>query len=104
LKRALLDPPFDTQTENPLVWRILKRGNGEQITLGAGEMPLINKPTRLYGTPLYAALLTNGFYIFPDLVNAGARLSPAEERDPAAAKALARMFEQRPELRAVYGR
>ena len=103
LKRALLDPPFDTQTENPLVWRILKRGNGEQITLRGDEMSLINKSTRLHGTPLYAALLTNGFYIFPELVNAGARLSAEEERDPAAAKALAQMFEQRPELRGVYG-
>jgi hypothetical protein len=102
LKRALLDPPFDTQTENPLVWRILKRENGEQITLHSDEIPLINKSTRLHGTPLYAALLTNGFYIFPELVNAGARLSPAEERDQAAAKALAQMFEQRPELRSVY--
>jgi hypothetical protein len=64
---------------------------------------LINRPTRLHGTPLYAALLTNGFYILPELVKAGARLSAEEERDPAAAKALAQMFEQRPELRGVYG-
>jgi hypothetical protein len=103
LKRALLDPPFDTEIENPLVWRILKRANGEQITPRQGELPLINKPTRLHGTPLYAALLTNGFYMLPELVNAGARLSAEEEREPAAAKALAQMLEQRPELRGVYG-
>jgi hypothetical protein len=103
LKRAMMDPPFDTQTENPLVWRILKRGNGEQIIVRADERVLINKPTRLHGTPLYAALLTNGFYIFPELVNAGARLSAEEKRDPAAAKALAEMLEKYPELRGVYG-
>ena len=53
---------------------------------------------------MYAVLLTKDVYIFPELVRAGARLSPEEEEDPAAAKSLEEMFDRRPESRAVYGR
>jgi hypothetical protein len=104
LRRALFDGPVTTESENPLVWQILKRDRegGEAFTIAKDELPLVNKATSLHGTPLYAALLTNGLYIFPELVNAGARLSPEEERDPAAAKALAEMLQKRPELRTVY--
>jgi hypothetical protein len=102
LRRALFDGPVDTASENPLVWRIVKRSRGP-FTIGEDERPLLNIPTRLHGTPVYAALLTNGFYIFPDLIQAGARLSPEEEQDPAAAKALDEMFQKLPELRTVYG-
>ena len=91
LRRAMFDGPITTESENPLVWKILGRDkqNEAQFKVTTGEMPLINKPTRLHGTPMYAALLSGGFYIYPELVKAGARLSAEEERDPAAVKALA---------------
>jgi len=104
LRRAMFDGPVTTSTENPLVWRILKwnQAAGEQFKIAKEDLPFINVPTKLHGTPLYAALVMNGYYIFPDLVKAGARLSPSEEKDPAATKALAEMLEKRPEVRTIY--
>jgi hypothetical protein len=106
LRRAMFDGPVNTGAENPLVWKIVvrKSNDTDQFTINGDELRLINKPTRLHGTPLYAALVTGGYYIFPGLIKAGARLSTSEERDPAAARALKEMFEKRPELRGTYGR
>lgn len=97
LRRAMFDGPITTANENPLVWKILKRDrqNESLFKVTADELPWINKPTRLHGTPMYATLLSGGFYIYPELIKAGARLSPEEERDPAAAKALAEMRQRR---------
>jgi hypothetical protein len=97
LRRAMLDGPITTENENSLVWKILGRNhqNDSLFKVTTGETPLINKPTRLHGTPMYAALLTGGFYIYPELAKAGAHLSPEEERDPAAVKALADLRQKR---------
>jgi hypothetical protein len=104
LKRALHEGPIDTADENRLVWRILtrKRDGVTLFSLQRDEMPLLNKSTSLHGTPLYAALLQDGPDATEELIKAGARLSPDEERDPAAAAALSRTFERSPELRRVY--
>ena len=40
----------------------------ESFALRADERPLLNRVTRLHGSPLYAALLTNGTDIFSELV------------------------------------
>ena len=47
---------------------------------------------------MYALLLKNGYYVFPEMWKAGARLTPEELRDPAASKALAEMLARWPEL------
>lgn len=93
LRRIMLDGAVTTESENPLVWRIVTRDRQKdwEFKVAAGEIPLVNKATRLHGSPLYAALLTNGVNIFPALVQAGARLSEEEQRDPAATKALREM-------------
>ena len=106
LRRALFDGPVTTESENPLVWRIVKRDTSSRapFAISKEELPLVNQPTKLHGTPMYAVLLTKDVYIFPELVRAGARLSPEEEEDPAAVKSLEEMFDRRPESRAVYGR
>jgi hypothetical protein len=106
LRRALFEGPVTTESENPLVWRILKRDTSsrEPFVITTEELALVNQPTRIHGTPMYAVLLTKDVYIFPELVRAGARLSAEEESDPAAAKSLEEMFERRPESRGMYGR
>lgn len=104
LRLALHDGPITTAEENPLVWRLVtRRRDGVTLfELEEGEVPLLNRATRLHGTPLYAALLQEGFDAYPVLVNAGARLSDRETSDPAAAAALVRLFERFPELRRSY--
>jgi hypothetical protein len=101
LRRALYDGPVTTEMENPLVWRIVTRkmGTYDSMPISVEDEPYLNKPTRLHGSPMYALLVTNGFWIFPDLWKAGARLTPEEQQDPAAAKALAQMREKHPELK-----
>ena len=66
------------------------------------EIPLLNKTTQLHGTPLYAALLQAAPDVIRSSFNAGARLSREEERDPAAAEALANLLEHSFELRRAY--
>jgi hypothetical protein len=105
LKRALHEGPVTTATENPLVWRILTRQRGRELfTIRTEEIPFLNQGTQLHGTPLYAALLADAPDVFRELINAGARLSEDEEREPAAAASLEKMFERAPELRIVYRR
>jgi len=101
---AMHDGPINTASENPLVWRILtRRRDGVTLfRLRKDEMPLLNQNTELHGTPLYTALLQDAPDLFPELINAGARLSAEEERDPAAQAALARVFEHDLELRTKY--
>jgi hypothetical protein len=104
LRRIRYEGPVTTKSENPLVWRIVQRKRFEErLAIRKDELPFINKPTRLHGTPMYAALLASGFYILPELLEAGARLSPEEERDPEAAKALKDLFEKRPDVRPPAG-
>jgi hypothetical protein len=92
LKRALYDGPITTATENPLVWRILtrQRDGVHLFTLRPDELPLLNQPTKLHGTPLYAALLEDGPDAVTELIKAGAHLSPEESLDPAATASLQR--------------
>lgn len=121
VRRAVFDGPVETAEENPLVWRIVthKRGRSKPFnpltdtlprdaggrppfSLARDEMPLLNRPTRLHGTPLYAALLDHADEVCAVIVNSGGRLSQIEERDAAAAFALQRLFERVPGLRAAY--
>jgi len=109
LKRAAFDGPIATRSENPLVWRILKTAdprdsdarNGILPTLQPADAPLLNKATQLHGTPLYAALLV-GSRLAGTLIEAGARLAPAESTDPAAMLSLGKLFQDQPHLREVY--
>ena len=93
MKVALFDGPVTAETENPLLWRILKRTSAsEPLALRAEEVPFLNRATRLHGTPLWMAMLQSGNAFAAQLVEAGARLSEAEERDPAGSAALERLF------------
>jgi hypothetical protein len=121
LRRALYDGPVDTVSENPLVWRIVtggrsdsqpfnpltgklppRRDGPEPFSLKKDEIPLLNRPTRLHGTPLYAALLKNATDAWGVIIQAGGRLSAGEERDPATRAALQSVFERDPDLRVAY--
>jgi len=103
LKLAMLNEPVDTERENPLVWRIVRSANGAPVKVGANDVPLLNKPTRLYGTPLLAALLLlDQGVVAGELIEAGAHLSREEERDPAGASALELLFRDRPGLQSAY--
>ena len=123
LRRALYDGPVSTRSENPLVWRIIKHDRGDSkpfnpltdklpprrdgpapFLLREDEMPLLNRSTRLHGTPLYAALLDNARDVCSVLIKAGGRLSADEERDPAAAAALQSVFERDGDLRSAYSK
>jgi len=123
LRRALYDGPVTTAGENPLVWRIVTHDRGDAkpfnpltdklpprsdgplpFVLKQNEIPLLNRPTRLHGTPLYAALLDNANDTCIVIVKAGGRLSAEEMRDPAAAAALQDFFERDPGMRAAYSR
>jgi hypothetical protein len=104
---VLYDGPVTTRSENPLVWRIVTHDRGDSkpfnpltdplpprrdspapFFLKEDEMPLLNRSTRLHGTPLYAALLDNATDVCSVIIKAGGRLSADEERDPAATAAL----------------
>jgi hypothetical protein len=121
LRRALFDGPVTTRSENPLVWRIVthdrddpkpfnpltdplppRRDGPAPFFLKEGEVALVNRSTRLHGTPLYAALLDNAGDVCSVIIKAGGRLSAEEERDPAPAAALQGVFERDPDLRAAY--
>jgi len=121
LRRALFDGPVTTASENPLVWRIVTHQRGDSILfnpftdklpprrdgparflLREDEVPLLNRATRLHGTPLYAALLDNSINVCSVIINAGGRLSAEEEHDPAAMAALQEVFEREADLRLVY--
>jgi hypothetical protein len=106
LRRALHEGPITTASENPLVWRILtrKRDGTTLFKLRKDEIPLLDTSTQLHGTPLYAALLQDGPDAYRELIEAGARLSPEEQRDTAAAGSLARVFEHDEDLRYAYRR
>lgn len=104
----LKDPAIEaaeTEHENPLVWRIVKSAGRARVELRPEDTGLLNRPTRLYGTPLLASmLLLDQGALAADLIEAGARLSREEERDPAGKQALEDLFKNRPQLRRVYGR
>ena len=121
LRRALYDGPVSTATENPLVWRIVTHDRGDSVRfnpltdelpprrngppgflLKEDEVPLLNRATRLHGTPLYAALLDNSMDVCRVIIHAGGRLSAQEERDPAAMAALQDVFEREVGLRLAY--
>jgi hypothetical protein len=105
LKLALFDGPVTTREDNPLLWRILKRtDSSEPLGLRDEERQYLNQATRLHGTPLWMAMLQSGNAFAAQLVEAGARLSQEEEREPAGRAALGRLFRDSPGLRAVYGR
>jgi hypothetical protein len=123
LRRALYDGPVNTAAENPLVWRIVShdRGNSKPFNpltdklperrdgpapflLKDDEIPLLNRPTKVHGTPLYAALVDRAPDVCTVIIKAGGRLSAEEERDPAAAAALQSLFEREPELRVAYSK
>ena len=106
LKRALYDGPITTATENPLVWRILtrQRDGVTLFMLRPDERPLLNQPTKLHGTPLYAALLEDAPDAETELIKAGAHLSPEEERDPAASATLQRILTNDLELQRAYSK
>jgi len=119
LRRALFDGPITTRSENPLVWRIVTHEPADSkpfnaltdplpprgpvvFRLKTDEMPLLNRSTRLHGTPLYAALLDNAADVCSVIIRAGGRLSAEEERDQAAAAALQAIFERDGGLRLAY--
>lgn len=121
LRRALYDGPVATASENPLVWRIVTHDRGPTkpfnpftdkipersdipppFLLKESEIPLLNRATGLHGTPLYAALLDNANDVCAVIIKSGGRLSPDEERDPAASAALQAVFERAPDLRVAY--
>ncbi len=106
LRRAMHDGPVTTASENPLVWRILtrKRDGVTPFQLRQNEIPMLKTSTRLHGTPLYAALLQQAPDATREVIEAGGRLSPEEERDPAAAAALSSVFERDSSLRMAYNR
>jgi len=123
LRRALYDGPVTTASENPLVWRIVTHDRGDSkpfnpltdklpprrdgpapFALKEDEIPLLNRPTRLHGTPLYAALLDNARDACSVIIQAGGRLSAEEVRDAAAAAALQGVFERDPDLRVAYAK
>ena len=121
LRRALYEGPIRTTEENPLVWRIVTHNRGPSkpfnpmtdklpprsdtpppFVLDAGDSALLNRPTALHGTPLYAALLDHAPDVASVMIHAGGRLSADEERDAAAAAALRSLFEHDPALKAAY--
>jgi hypothetical protein len=123
LRRTLFDGPITTRSENPLVWRIVTHERADSkpfnaltdplpprrdvpaaFRLKADEMPLVNRVTQLHGTPLYAALLDNAADVCSVIIRAGGSLSAEEERDPAAAAALEKVFERDGGLRLAYTR
>jgi hypothetical protein len=123
LRRVLHDGPVNTASENPLVWRIVTHNRGDSkpfnpltdklperldgtapFLLKDDEIPLLNRPTMVHGTPLYAALLDHAQDVCTVIIKAGGRLSAEEERDPAAAAALRGIFERDPDLRVVYNK
>jgi hypothetical protein len=121
LRRALYEGPVTTATENPLVWRIVTHDRGDSMRfnpftdklpprrdrpagflLKEDEIPLLNRATRLHGTPLYAALLDNAIDVCSVIIRAGGRLSPEEEHDSASMAALEDVFAREVDLRLVY--
>jgi len=121
LRRALYDGPVRTAVENPLVWRIVTYAGASSepfhpltdglpprpdvrlpFVLEEDEIPLLNRPTRLHGTPLYAALLVNARDVGKVIIKTGGRLSAEEEHDPAAAAALENLFHGNGDLRLAY--
>lgn len=123
LRRALYDGPVSTASENPLVGRIVTHNRGESkpfnpltdklppirdgpapFVLKEDEKTLLNQPTRVHGTPLYAALLDNAQDVCVVIIKAGGRLSAEEERNPAATAALQAAFERDPDLRVAYNK
>ncbi len=121
LRRALLEGPVTTASENPLVWSIVthERADAKPFDPLTGHLPshdggpapfelkpsdiaLVNRATRLHGTPLYAALLDNNPNACRAIIVAGGRLSADEQRDPAAAAALQGLFDRDPDSRAAY--
>jgi hypothetical protein len=123
LRRALYDGPVTTASENPLVWRIVTHDRGHSkpfnpltdklpprrdgpapFSLKEDEIPLLNRTTRLHGTPLYAALLVDDRDACSVIIKAGGRLSAEEERDPAAAAALQDVFHRDGSLQLAYTR
>ena len=106
LKQSTFDGPDTTASENPLVLRIRSREvqSRKPFALLDDERERLNSPTRLYGTPLWAALSAMDNALATHLIEAGARLSPDEARDPAGVEALREFFQGRDDLRAQYYR
>jgi hypothetical protein len=107
LRRAMWgENEITTESENRLVWRILtrKRDGTTIFSMQPEEKPLVNKPTKLHGTPLYAALLQDAPDAYTEVIKQGGRLSAEEERDPAAAPALEKVLARDFDLRRAYAK
>jgi hypothetical protein len=121
LRRALYDGPVTTASENPLVWRIVthnrsepkpwdplhdplppRRDGPEPFVVRPAEFAMLNRPTRLHGTPLYAALLDNAADVCAVVITSGGRLSAQEQSDRAASAALQSVFERNAGLQSRY--
>lgn len=123
VRRAMFEGPVTTATENHLVWRIVRHDRGDSkpwnplteplpprsdtpvpFVIRPSEGELVNRATRLHGTPLYAALLDNAPDVCAVIIKAGGRLSPEEDHDPGASSALRSLFEHTPDLHTDYDR
>ena len=111
LRRALYDGPVDTVSENRLVWRIVTHDRGDSkpfnpltdkfpprregpapFVVKESEMQLLNRPTRLHGTPLYAALLMDDSDALSVIIKVGGRLSAARKNAIPPVRARCRRF------------
>ena len=107
LKRALYDGPITTATGKSSGMANPDRASAmaaDAFMLQLDELPLLNQPTKLHGTPLYAAMLEDGPDAITELIKAGAHLSPEEERDPAASATLQRILSNDSELQRAYSK
>lgn len=102
LKLAMMEGPVTTQTENPFVWKILQHKRGTPLEVDKDDLALLNKPTKLHGTPLKTVLMLYSPDLFRQLVTAGAHLTPEEEAEPATATQLDKLLTQNSDLRSAY--
>lgn len=102
VKMVMNDSPLNISSENPLVLRILTpKKSDTPFSVHNDDIQFLNKSTKLYGTPLCAALLKlemgEGNNLV-QLINAGAHLSKEEEEDPSIAAALKRAIADHPDI------
>ena len=106
LRLATMEGPNPTLAEHPLVWSIVtgELSRREPLVLNSREVADLNRPSKVYGTPLHAALvLPNAGFLAKGLIEKGARLSDEESKNPAAIAALESfVFRQYPAVRAAY--
>lgn len=102
VKMVMNDSPLNISSENPLMWRILTSKESDTLfSVHNDDIQFLNKSTKLYGTPLCAALLKlemGGGNDLVQLIKAGAHLSKEEELDPSIAAALKRATADHPDI------